>query len=215
MKRIRDKLKKWRGTLNYHLIKLDLFGFGNKWHKVNICGGGNVIPGYANIDLSPKADVNLDLEKKLLPFKENSIEIAVCISAINYFSRARGEKIIKDTYRILKTEGVARFGVQDLRSIAQRYVNNDRDFFFQKLPSGKDRFQGETVADKINSWFYGYETTGRKRCKYFYDFETLSLLFKKAGFKTIEKKCYRESIIEEVNFIDNREDQMFFLEAVK
>lgn len=183
--------------------------------KINLCGGGLKIPGYLDVDLNPRADVVIDLEKELLPFASGSVDVVICISAINYFSRKRGQEIIKDVYRILKSGGIARFGVQDLRTIAQKYIDNDRNFFFQKLPSGKERFHGETMADKINSWFYGYQTVNGKKCKYFYDFETLALLFKEAGFKDIKQKGYRDSTIPEIRLIDNRPDQMFFLEAVK
>ena len=71
------------------------------------------------------------------------------------------------------------------------------------------------MGDKFNAWFYGYKTHGGKHCKYFYDFDSLYVLFKKAGFTVIEKKEYLESIITNIALIDNRPEQMFFLEAVK
>src|SRR6185436_2705818 len=151
-----------------------MFASPKTWHKVNLCGGSLHIDGYCNVDLHHSADIRIDLEKKLLPFADNSIEALVCISAINYFSRDRGAEIIRDVYRVLAPGGVARFAAQDLHAIMEKYINNDRDFFFQKLPNGKERFHGVTMADKINSWFYGYQTTGGKACKYFYDFETLA-----------------------------------------
>jgi hypothetical protein len=105
-------------------------------------------------------------------------------------------------------------GVQDLKSIAERYVRGDREFFFQKLADGRDRFEGPTMGDKFAAWFYGY-SVGAHRCKYFYDFDALAHLFREAGFQAIERKAYRESRIPEVDRLDNRPDQMFFLEAVK
>ena len=215
MAKIKNFVKTLRGRLNYRLTKWGLFGYGLRWKKVDVCGGPFHINGYCNIDICPNADIHADLEKKLLPFKDSSIDTVICISAINYFSRERGEIIVKEVFRILKKGGLARFATQDLKSIAQKYVNKDMGFFFQKLPSGKERFRGVTMADKINSWFYGYKTTGEKTCKYFYDFETLALIFKKAGFSKVEKKDYMQSDIPEIKDIDNRPDQMFFLEAVK
>jgi len=215
MARIRNILKKMRGRLNYYLIKFGLFGFGEKWNKIDICGGSMKIGGFCNIDMVASSDVFADMEKDALPFRDNSADTVICISAINYFSRERGGEIVADAYRVLKPGGVARFASQDLRSIAEKYVANDRGFFFQTLPNGKQRFHGETAADKINSWFYGYKTGKGKHCKYFYDFETLALIFKKAGFKNIQNKKYGESAIAEIKEIDNRPDQMFFLEATK
>lgn len=203
----------WKGTL---------LPFGIRWgfvkrslEKINLCSGSILLEGYWNIDVVPEADLVLDLENKNLPFDEGSMKTIVCISAINYFSRMRAEDIVRDVYRVLRVGGRARFGIQDLHVIAEKYLKGDRDFFFQKALNGQDRFVGETMADKVNSWFYGYEAYGGRPCKYVYDFETLALLFKKAGFREIQRKEYLESEIQEIDQIDNRPDQMFFLEAVK
>jgi predicted SAM-dependent methyltransferase len=183
--------------------------------KINIGSGGLKIAHYFGLDVHPQADLTIDLESQDLPFPNNSMEVVTCISTINYFGRERGQELIVETYRILKPGGIARFGVQDLEAIAGKYVQRDAEFFFQKLPDGRERFRGTTMADKINSWFYGYETTRGKHGKYFYDFETLALLFQQAGFTQIEKMGYRESRLDHIDQIDNRADQMFFLEAVK
>lgn len=183
--------------------------------KINLCCGPIKLDGYINIDLNPQADLVLDLDYQNLPFDANSMEVVVCISAINYFSKKRGEAIINETFRVLKPDGIARFAVQDLVVLAQKYLDRDEAFYFQKNADGSDRFYGVTYAEKLNSWFYGYETAEYKSGKYMYDFETLALLFKKAGFKKIEQKSYLESAIENIHAIDNRPDQMFFLEAVK
>jgi predicted SAM-dependent methyltransferase len=206
-------LYKIKGIVKYYLIKLNLYKI--KQDKINLCSGPILLDDYCNIDIYNKADLNIDMERKLLPFKNNSINIVICTSAINYFTRKRGEKIIKDVFRVLKPNGVARFSTQDLDTIAKKYVDRDKDFFFQKNINNKDRFIGETFCDKFNSWFYGYAVAKNKGCKYFYDYETLSLLFKNAGFKIVEKKKYLESCIENIEKIDNRPDQMFFLEAIK
>lgn len=200
------------GRWKYACIKL----FGNSGYtKINLCSGTVLLEGYCNIDLCVGSDIVLDLEKSLLPFADNSIDVAVCISGINYFHRERAKKIIADVYRVLRVGGVVRFGTQDLRCIAEKYVNDDVEFFFQKLPNGEDRFIGQTMADKINSWFYGYEVAKNKGCKYVYDYVTLENLFSEAGFRVIENKKYQESVIPKISEIDNRSDQMFFLEAVR
>ena len=182
---------------------------------VNLCSGDVVLPGFCNVDVSQKSDLILDLERELLPFADGACERVVCISAINYFTRARGLEIIKDVHRALRPGGFARFGTQDLRLIARKYVERDQEFFFQKAADGRDRFEGETMGDKFNSWFYGYRVYGTKYCKYVYDYETLECLFREAGFSKVEQKKFQESRMPDVAVIDNRPEQMFFLEAVK
>ncbi len=182
--------------------------------KINLCCGPIKLDGFINIDISTTADIVIDLEKELLPFPDESIDTVVCISAINYFTRQRALEIIKDVYRVLKTGGVVRFGVQDLRTLAEKYLHRDYDFYFQKLPDGRDRFPGATFADKFNEFFYGFNSGG-KNCKYVHDYESLGFLFKEAGFLSIEQKKYQDSKIPQIEKIDNRPEQMFFLETVK
>ena len=187
----------------------------NKIIKINLCCGPAILDDYLNIDMSPSADLVIDLEKELLPFKDNSVESLVCMSAINYFTKRRALDIIKDVHRVLRPGGVTRFGVQDLKILAEKYLRKDRNFYFQKHPDGQTRFPGETFGDKFNHFFYGFESLEHKHCKYVYDFDTLKLLCEKAGFYKIEEKKYQESALPEIKNIDNRPEQMFYLEAVK
>lgn len=182
--------------------------------KINMCCGTQKIPGYFGIDINKGSDLQIDLSKNDLPFSDDSLDGVVCISAINYFNRTRAQELIKEVYRTLKKGGVARFGVQDMESIARKYVEKDMQFFFQKLPDGRERFEGPTIGDKFAAWLYGYEIRGIP-CRYFYDYESLAFLFKTAGFSVIERKVFQESRLEHIQTIDNRPDQMFFLEAVK
>ena len=182
--------------------------------KLNLCSGSNKIRGFVNIDFLPGADLVIDLEKDLLPFTENSVDVVVCNSAINYFTRNRAQEIITDVYRVLKPGGIARFGTQDLRVLVEKYISNDKEFYFQKLPDGSERFPGTTIGDKLNEFFYGFGVRD-KHCKYLYDYESLKVLIQNAGFKSILQKGFKESLIPEIERIDNRPKQMFFLEAVK
>jgi hypothetical protein len=119
-----------------------------------------------------------------------------------------------ETHRVLRTGGIARFGVQDMKLLARRYVEDDREFFFQKLSDGRDRFEGPTIGDKFAAWFYGY-VAGGYPSRYFYDYDALAYVFREVGFATVELRGYRDSRLEDVEQIDNRPEQMFFLEAVK
>ena len=183
------------------------FGSSNPVKRVNLCCGSQKIPGYCGIDIALDADIIMDLSKKDLPFKPSSLDAIVCVSAINYFTKMRAEQLIKQTYSILKPGGIVRFSVQDLESLAKRYVEKDNAFFFEKLPNGSERFEGATIGDKFASWFYGYVTQGGF-CKYVYDYESLSYLFRRAGFSIVEKRNYLDSRLGHIDCIDNRPEQI-------
>jgi MoaA/NifB/PqqE/SkfB family radical SAM enzyme/predicted SAM-dependent methyltransferase len=182
--------------------------------KVNLCSGPRRLEGYLNIDVVPGADMQVDLERQLLPLADNSVDALVCMSAINYFSRSRALEITRDVHRVLKPGGIARFGSQDLRILAEKYLQRDHNFYSEKLPDGRDRFPGKTIADKFNEFFYGFRS-GDKHCKYVYDLESLMEVFFEAGFTVVEPMHYRQSRLPDVDQIDNRPEQMFFLEAEK
>lgn len=182
--------------------------------KINLCCGSQKVPGYFAIDFVRGVDLYLDLSKNDLPFGDGSLDAIVCMSAINYFTRARAQELVREVYRVLRPGGLARFGVQDMESIAKRYVEKDTEFFFQKLPDGRERFEGPTLGDKFAAWFYGYAIKGVP-CRYFYDYDSLAYLFKTAGFSVVERKAFRESRLDHIDKIDNRPEQMFFLEAIK
>lgn len=188
--------------------------FPRRIQRLNLCGAGTSIKGYFNLDIALSADLTIDLARFNIPMAPSTIDAVVCMSAINYFSYHRAAALIVDTYSVLKPGGIARFGVQDLEAIARRYVEKDHDFFFQKLPDGTERFEGRTLGDKFAAWFYGY-TAGGTSCRYFYDFDALAALFSDAGFSIVERREFRDSRLEDIERIDNRPDQMFYLEAVK
>ena len=205
---------RYKKFIDFFVQKWEVFHFDPAdVRKINLCCGTQKIPGYLGIDFSGQVDLKLNLQKNHLPFNEGSLEVVTCVSAINYFTRSRGQEIINEVYRVLKPGGVTRFSVQDLEVIAKRYVEKDTTFFFQNLPDGRERFEGATLGDKFAAWFYGYVAVGP--CRYFYDYESLEYLFKAAGFSVVEKREYMDSRLEEIELIDNRPDQMFFLEAVK
>jgi len=182
--------------------------------RVNLGSGKHPAPGYLNIDIDAGADLCLNLMTTNLPLADSSADVVVCMSAINYFTRERAAELVAEVHRVLKPGGIVRFGVQDMEKLARLYVNRDETFFMQKLPDGRDRFDGPTMGDKFAAWFYGY-AAGGSPCRYFYDFESLAWLFRRAGFSRVERKDYQASAIAEVKELDNRPEQMFFLEAVK
>lgn len=164
--------------------------------KVNLCGVG--LEGFVNVDISWKADKRRNLNWQRIPFKDNSVDVLICMSAINYFSKERAQFLVNDVYRVLKKDGVCRFGVQDLKLICAKYLAGDPDF----------------NCDRINRWFGlgdGYKSNGQKS-KYVYDWKTLSQFFN--NFRYVSKMDFRRSDYG-LGKYDNRPEQMFYLEAMK
>lgn len=164
--------------------------------NVNLCGTG--LRGFVNVDISLKADYIRDLEWMRVPFKKESVDKMIFMSAINYFTYDRAKFLVKDIYRVLKKGGVVRIGVQDLELIARNYLNREWDCM------------------RVNRWFGnvdGYKSNF-KRSKFVWDYATLREILIPCGYSWIYSMPFGESNYG-LGEHDNREEQMFFIEAVK
>lgn len=182
--------------------------------KINIGAGNQKIAGYLSCDVLKGSDLRLDLSISKLPFDSAAVDVIICTSAINYITYKECELLIKEMFRVMRPGAIARVSVQDLDLLVKYYHENNTEFFSQKNSDGSDRFPGDIIADKFNNWFTGFYSNGHS-CKYVYNFESLKNIFIKNGFSLVERTNYLESRLDKIAEIDNRADQMFFLEAVK
>lgn len=60
---------------------------GNEATRLNIGAGRTHIPGFTNVDLSPRADVSLDLNREPLPFEDDSVELVFTYHALEHLER--------------------------------------------------------------------------------------------------------------------------------
>ena len=71
--------------------------------KLNIGAGVSYLPGFTNIDVSPRADLQLDLNSDRLPFDDDSIELIFsyhCLEHLDNYLFALGE-----IHRVLQHQG--------------------------------------------------------------------------------------------------------------
>ena len=89
--------------------------------KLNIGAGYNFIPGFVNIDISPKADVSLDLNKDRLPYDNNSVDVVFshyCLEHVENYLFALGE-----IHRVLKHGGRFLVGLPYVTSTKYHLIN--------------------------------------------------------------------------------------------
>jgi len=163
--------------------------------------------------------------KKELPFKDNQVDYIYTSHLIEHFTKYEAFAMIKECFRILKPGGCIRVVVPDLELLARKYVERDRLFFnFCQQASSEDT----PLADLFLSIFYPEKNRkiinsllGRLYDKFtrwhrwHYDFDSLSLMLKAAGFIDIQKKGYREGKVPDLEYLDAHSGYSLSVEAEK
>jgi predicted SAM-dependent methyltransferase len=157
---------------------------GSGPHRVQLGSGTRPKPGWVNVDLTPEADLTLDL-RRALPFEDGSVEIFYSEHVLEHleYPDAAGH-LLRECLRALAPGGVASFAVPDMAMVLDWYVNGgDAEFdAAQKKwhPPGT-----ETRMEHVN---YAFRQEGDH--EYGYDYETLRNLFAACGFERIERRDF-------------------------
>lgn len=138
-----------------------------------------------------------DLSYGILPFKNETVDFVYSSHFLEHLYQKEAERLLLESYRVLKPTGIIRICVPDLAYAVSLYVKGQKE---QML---KNYF---FVEDKKS--YYA-------RHKYMYDFDMLKLLLEKAGFKHVMRCAYQEGKTPDLYTLDNRADETLFVEASK
>lgn len=87
--------------------------------KLNLCAGGNILPGWHNTDLQ-YADPSLAVDiTKPLPFLDGSVEIILIEHGLEHVSGPQALRCLDECYRILKESGTIRVCVPAIDQIRE------------------------------------------------------------------------------------------------
>ncbi len=194
-------LKKWRiGRKNNLSVNIGCGPFGEE--------------GWINLDLMQHKNVYLRYDcRKLLPFKDDSVARIRCEQFLEHLDLHEHIPVfLKECLRILKKDGVLRIIVPDAQAFQAAYQSGAKERWLvlgwdlDNLPQGF-----HTRMDIINHIFHqGYEHA------YGYDFETLELVLKKAGFARISKLEFGISADSKLtNDLPNHKPHSLYVETLK
>ena len=163
--------------------------------------------------------------RKGLSFPDNSVEIIYCSHFLEHLSRHDAFSFMKECYRVLVTGGIIRIIVPDLAQYAQQYIQRlrqiNQEASINELPAERfledlGIFEKESVNE--NMLIHLYQKIYNKNIhKWMYDEYSLILLLKEQGFSNIQRKQSYESLIKDIERLDNavRFDNAICLEAQK
>lgn len=164
-----------------------------------------------NIDWNRCNKVDFCDATRRLPFENASVDTIYSSHMVEHLSRGGATTFFAEARRILRTGGVLRVSVPDLRKLASEYVEHgDADEFMRRayvsageLNSLRDKAQLLTVGFRHHQWMY--------------DGQSLSAALIGAGFSQAFILKAGETKIAEPGNLDlcERQDESVYVEAIK
>lgn len=105
--------------------------------------------------------------------------------------------LLRDCHRVLKEGALLRISVPDLEYAIGLYERGNKEQMLK------------------NYFFVEDGDSSYSRHKYMYDFEMLSSLLDKIGFREITRRKFQQGELPDVNLLDNRPEDSLFVEARK
>jgi predicted SAM-dependent methyltransferase len=178
---------------------------------LNIGCGPNVREGFLNIDYAWRPGVVCWDITQGLPLESGSIRGAFTEHCLEHLPLPLGYALLVELRRVLAPGSVARIVVPDAELYLHGYIEKSA-----KLPYAEnDRFLGlYTPLMSVNRIFYVQrdEAFGHN---FMYDYETLALLLKRAGFSATHKRAFGEGADPRLLIdTESRRVESLYLEAI-
>lgn len=112
-----------------------------------------------------------------LPLSDGSVDVIYTSHMLEHLEKAKARSFLREAGRVLKSGGIIRIAVPDLRVFVERYIEDkDADKFVEKLHMSKN--SPDTFAEKIKYLF-----VGDRHHKWMYDGASLSNLLNQLSFR--------------------------------
>lgn len=139
-----------------------------------------------------------------IPAHSRSLQRIYHSHFLEHLTRDQGVKFLKDCFHSLAEGGVMRFALPDFRLWCENYVNSKNDFFswYRKSYLPDDEYHFNSNAQIFTGMLYNH---GHQMA---YDFETVSSLLAKIGFKEINLGVWGEStFFEELELLEGQDSK--------
>ena len=157
--------------------------------KLNIACGPKLKEGWVNIDLSPNADLSIDLRESL-PFEDGSCQIIYSEHFLEHLDYPEPTGLfLSECFRILEPRGVLNIGVPDTEWPILEYAGTRADGYFQFVKKQWHPKWCETEMEHLN---YHFRMGNDHR--FAYDFKTIELVLTRAGFVNIQTRDFDDAL---------------------
>ena len=144
--------------------------------KLHLGCGEKYIPGFIHVDIREFDHIDyITSVDNLNMFKDNSVNLIYASHILEHFKRFETEKVLNEWYRVLEKGGILRIAVPDFEKIVKVYLKNKK-------------------LDELMGLLYGGQHYKYNFHHKVFDFNSLSKILTKVGFKTVYKYNWRETI---------------------
>lgn len=152
--------------------------------KLNIGCGANLKEDWISIDLSPEADLQLDVREPL-PFPDNSAKLIYSEHFLEHLEYPdEAINFLKESFRVLSPGGLFGVGVPDTEWPLVCYAEGDETYF----EMARERWHPSWCDTRIHHINYHFRQGGEH--KYAYDFETLARVLAEVGFAAVTRRAF-------------------------
>lgn len=189
--------------------------------KIHLACGNNIFKDWLNYDYAPVEGAGfIDLQKQL-SFDSNSVDYIYFEHAIEHFDEVDGFNLLKEMFRILNQNGVARIVTPSLDTYLFRYLNwhdeiniKHRIAFQSPEQFLNYAFFGENISNDLK--FLNNMRSSSIGHKFLYSKNDLINKAKNVGFSNVNVCEYKKSSYDVFNNIETREDNLdLILELIK
>lgn len=154
--------------------------------KLHYGCGSRILAGWLNIDgwASPGIDFVTDLRQPL-PLADRSCRLIFSEHVFEHIDRPFRVGVLRDFLRVLEPDGILRLVVPDVEQFVEAYRRRDIEWFDTVFDTVS--VSGANSAEGLNNVFLTHSH------RFIDDFESLSALFREAGFTRIQRSKLNES----------------------
>ena len=164
-----------------------------------------------NVEWNKKNKIHFADATKKIPLETNSVECVYTSHMLEHISRDGALVFLSEALRVLKTNGVLRISVPDLRIAINNYLTDDDANEFMEYISVQAPPIGN-LKEKLKLMVSGY-----RHHQWMYDGKSLSVLMEESGFRDVRVYSKGETSIKNLNGLNlhERSEESVYVEGIK
>jgi predicted SAM-dependent methyltransferase len=146
-----------------------------------------------------------------IPASNDSIDVIYTSHMLEHLDRVEASSFLKEAKRVLRSDGIIRIAVPDIKRQINEYVkSNDADVFIESTHMCVPR--PRTIGQRLRMLI-----VGTRHHQWMYDGDSLSRLLIKSGFKNPIILKAGETTISDPGSLDltERSEESVYIEAIK